>query len=118
MTDLDLALITGRFTIAAVVVTFGGNYVLGQARDRRADKQSRDSAIADVLTTAVELMLAVNAIRAAYQHRTNARARLMIAAALMRDLPDLDSWRDLTDRDVMRDVPAHRNWPGPRSGHR
>jgi hypothetical protein len=28
----------------------------------------------------VELVLAVNTIRAAYQHRTNTRARLMIAA--------------------------------------
>ena len=102
VTDLDLSLITGGFTIAAVAVTFGGNYLRDKARDRRADKQSRDAAIADLLTASVELVLAVNAIRAAYQHRTNARARLMIAAALMRDLPNLDTWKDLTDRDVMR----------------
>lgn len=98
----DLSLITGGFTIAAVVVTFGGNYVLGKARDRQAEKQARDSAIADLLTTSVELVLAVNAIRAAYQHRTSTRARLLIAATLLRDLPNLDSWGDLIDREVMR----------------
>ena len=47
-------------------------------------------------------MLAVNAARAAYQHRTGTRTRLMIAAALLLDLPNLGSWRDLTDRDVLR----------------
>ena len=100
--DPGLALITGGFTITAVAVTFGGNYLRDKARDRRADKQSRDSAIADLLTASVEMVLAVNTARAAYQHRSNTRARLMIAAALLQDLPNLDSWRDLTDRDVIR----------------
>jgi hypothetical protein len=102
VSDLDVALITGGFTVAAVMVTFGGNYLLDQARDRRAARQARASAIADLLTTSVELVLAVNAIRAAYQYRTSNRARLMIGAALLRDLPNLDSWKDLTDRDVQR----------------
>ena len=73
-----------------------------RARDRRAEKLARDSAIADLLTTSVELVLAINAIRAAYQHRTNARSRLLTAAALLQDLPNLDAWRDLTDWDVIR----------------
>jgi hypothetical protein len=38
------------------MVTFGGNYLLERARDRRAARQSRDSAIADLLTTSVELV--------------------------------------------------------------
>ena len=100
--DPGLALITGGFTITAVVVTFGGNYLRDRARERMADKQSRDSAIADLLTASAELVLAVNAARAAYQHRTGTRTRLMIAAALLLDLPNLGSWRDLTDRDVLR----------------
>jgi hypothetical protein len=104
VTDLSLALITGGFTIAAVAVTFGGNYLLDRARDRRADRKSRDSALADLLTTSVELVLAVNVIRAAYQYRTNNRARLMIAAAVLQDVPNLDSWKDLTDRDVQRTI--------------
>jgi hypothetical protein len=82
--------------VSPLVVTFGGNYVRGKARDRRAEKQARDSAIADLLTTSVELALGVNAVRAAHQHRTSARARLMVAAALLRDLPNLESWKDLT----------------------
>src|SRR5580698_980225 len=62
VTDLGLALITGGFTIGGVVVTFGGSYLRDKARDRRADRQARDSALADLLTTSVELVLAVNAI--------------------------------------------------------
>ena len=102
VSELALALITSGSTIAAVIVTFGGNYLRDKVRHRRADRQARDSALADLLTTSVELVLAVNAIRAAYQYRTSNRARLMIGAALLRDLPNLDSWKDLTDRDVQR----------------
>jgi len=70
VTDLELSLITDGFTIAGVLVTFGGSYMLDRARDRRAAGQSRDSAIADLITTSVELVLAVNTIRAAYQHKS------------------------------------------------
>jgi hypothetical protein len=102
VTDLDLSLITGGFTIAAVAVTFGGNALLDILHDHRARKRARDAAIADLLTASVELVLAVNAVRAAYQHRTGGRARVLIAAALLQDLPDLDTWKSLTDRTVTR----------------
>ena len=81
VTDLDVALITGGFTVAAVVVTFGGNALLDMARARRAGRESRDAAIAEVLAASMDLVLAVSAIRAAHQHRTNSRARMLIAAA-------------------------------------
>jgi hypothetical protein len=102
VTDLDVALITGGFTITAVIVTFGGNALLDMVRARRAARESRGAAIAEVLTASIDLVLAVNAIRAAYQHRTNSRARMLIAAALLRDLPDLNSWKALTERYITR----------------
>lgn len=102
MTDLDVALITGGFTVAAVVVTFGGNALLDTVRARRAARESRDAAIAEVLAASMDLVLAVSAIRSAHQHRTNGRAGMLIAAALLRDLPDLNSWKALTDRPVQR----------------
>lgn len=102
VTDLDVALITGGFTVAAVVVTFGGNALLDTVRARRAARESRDAAIAEVLAASMDLVLAVSAIRAAHQHRTNSRARMLAAAALLRDLPDLNSWKALTDRHVHR----------------
>jgi len=102
VTDLGVALITGGFTIGAVVVTFGGNALLERARARRAARESRNAAIAEVLAASIDLVLAVAAIRAAHEHRTNRRMRLFIAAALLRDLPDLDSWKALTDRSVQR----------------
>ncbi len=102
VSDLGVALITGGFTIGAVVVTFGGNALLERARARRASGESRDAAIAEVLAASIDLVLAVAAIRAAHEHRTNRRMRLFIAAALLRDLPDLDSWKAFTDRSVQR----------------
>ena len=74
VTDLDVALITGGFTVAAVVVTFGGNALLDMARSRRAARESRDAAIAEVLAASMDLALAVSAIRAAHQHRTRGMA--------------------------------------------
>ena len=55
VTDLDVALITGGFTIGAVGVTFGGNALLELARARRAARQSRDAAIAEVLAASIDL---------------------------------------------------------------
>jgi hypothetical protein len=75
--------------------------------DLDLSKQARDSVIADLLTTSVELAPGVNAVRTAHQHRTSARARLMVAAGLLRDLPNLESWKDLTDRDVRRTSGAY-----------
>ena len=73
-----------------------------RARARRVAGESRDAAIAEVLAASIDLVLAVAAIRAAHEHRTNRRTRLFIAAALLRDLPDLDSWKAFTDRSVQR----------------
>jgi hypothetical protein len=91
VTDLDLALITGGFTVTAVIVTFGGNYLLDRARDRRASRQARDAAIADLLTTSVELLLAVNGVRGAYRTSTFGWSWLLFVLSLVRDLPDIDS---------------------------
>jgi hypothetical protein len=102
VSDLDVALITGGFTIGAVIVTFGGNALGAMWRARHAAREARDAAIAEVLAASVDLVLAVNAVRVAHQYRTNNRARLLIAAALLRDLPDLDSVKALTDRHVLR----------------
>ena len=49
VSDLGLTLITGGFTIGAVIVTFAGTALLDRARARRAAKESRDAAIAEVL---------------------------------------------------------------------
>ena len=54
-----MALITGGFTIGAVVVTFPGNALLERARARRAARESRAAAIAEVLAASIDLVLAV-----------------------------------------------------------
>ena len=102
VSDLDIALITGGFTIGAVIVTFGGNAVAGWLKDRRATRDARDQAIAEVLAAAMDLVLAVASLRVAYQHRTALRERMLIAAAVLPDLSAVSSWRALTDISVVR----------------
>jgi len=104
--NLDVALITGGFTIGAVVVTFGGSAFLDSLKTRRAARQARDQAIAELLAASLDLVLAVQTIRVAHQHRTSNRVRLMAAAALLSDLPELKSWKEITDWHVMRSVLA------------
>jgi hypothetical protein len=97
VSELDIALITGGFTIAAVVVTFGGSAVADSLKARRAAKDARDQAIAEVLAASMDLVLAVASLRVAYQHRTTGRERLLIGAAVLRDVPFVSSWRGLSD---------------------
>jgi hypothetical protein len=92
----------GGFTLGAVALTFGGNILTDWRRNSRASKAARDAAIAEVLAAAIDLMQAVNVIRSNWKHQTNWRARLLIVAALMRDIPDVHSWKDLADRALMR----------------
>jgi hypothetical protein len=67
VSGLELALITGGFTLGAVAVTFAGNWALEWARERRAGRRERQRALAELLTAAVDLMSGTHAIRAAYE---------------------------------------------------
>jgi hypothetical protein len=85
-----------------VALTFAGNAVTGHQRDRRAARDARDAAIAELLAASIDLVQAVNVIRSRWKHQTAWRARMLIAAALMRDIPDVSSWKDVTDRSLLR----------------
>ena len=54
MSDVSIALITGGFTIGAVVVTFGGSAIADRLKARRAAKDARDQAIAEVLAASMD----------------------------------------------------------------
>ncbi len=85
-----------------MALTFAGRTVNGLLRNRRAARNARDAAIAELLAAAIDLVQAVNVIRSSWKHQTNWRARLLITAALVRDIPDLHSWKDLANRATMR----------------
>jgi hypothetical protein len=67
---LDLALITGSFTLGAVVVTFSGNLWLETVRERRTRRRERKRAVTELLTATVELMYGVEVLRAAYDRQS------------------------------------------------
>ena len=65
----------GGFTLGAVALTFAGRTVNGLLRNRRAARNARDAAIAELLAAAIDLVQAVNVIRSSWKHQTNWRAR-------------------------------------------
>jgi hypothetical protein len=82
VTDLSVALITGGFTLGAVALTFAGSTVNDLLRNRRAARNARDAAIAELLAAAIDLVQAVNVIRSSWKHQTNWRARLPVRRVL------------------------------------
>jgi len=54
VTGLELSLITGGFIIAAVLVAFGGSYLLEQARSRRDARQLTTARPSPVSGTALD----------------------------------------------------------------
>jgi Bacterial regulatory proteins, luxR family len=79
---VSIALITGGFTLGAVALTLAGNAVTGHQRDRRAARNARDAAIAELLAASIDLVQAVNVVRGNRKHQTDGRARMLIAAEL------------------------------------
>lgn len=82
MTNTDATLIGGGLALSGVVITLAGNTYRDRLKERRAGRQARDQAIAELLAAVVELVTGVQAIRAAYEGRTTARARIRIAAGM------------------------------------
>lgn len=55
--------------LAGVIVAFAGNTWRDRIKDRKAERQARDQAIAELLTSIVDLLSGIQAIRTAYHER-------------------------------------------------
>ena len=110
LTSLELALIPAGAALAGVTLGIFGNGYLDGLRERRAAKQQRDQAIAELLTATVDLITGIQAIRAAYlkqtpwRHYVRASAAILAAAGTV-----LGSEGELTP-EILRDW--HRMGPG------
>jgi hypothetical protein len=60
-------------TLGAVVLTFGGSYYLQKWQARKDDLARRDQAIAEVLTSAADLVIGIQAFRSAQSKRFSLR---------------------------------------------
>jgi hypothetical protein len=65
--NLDIALITAGAALDGVVIGQFGTNVIERLRERRAARNARDQAIAELLTAVVDLVTSVQTVRAAYQ---------------------------------------------------
>jgi hypothetical protein len=95
---LELALIPAGAALAGVALGTTGNAYVDRLRDRRAATRQRDQAIAELLTSAVDLIGSVQTIRGAYQEhaawRHYARLGGVIIAAVGLVTPEADEgWR-------------------------
>jgi hypothetical protein len=70
LTTAELALIPAATALAGVAIGVGGNAYLGKLGERRAARRRSDQAITDVLTSAVDLISGVQAMRSAYRQRS------------------------------------------------
>jgi hypothetical protein len=102
VSNLGIALIAGGFTVVAVIVTFAGNAVLARQRSRHAASAARDAAIAELLAASTDLLLAVNVIRAGWQHRTAWRTRLLLGAGILPHLYPVKTWKDFTQPGIQQ----------------
>jgi hypothetical protein len=79
---MEQAVVTGAFTLGAVVLTFLGTAWSQALGGRRADRAARTKAIAEMLTSVADLMQGVRVIRGAYQYQTRWRHYVRVAAAV------------------------------------
>ncbi len=81
--NLDIALITAGAALAGVVIGQFGTYVIERLRERRAARNARDQAIAELLTAVVDLVTSVQTVRAAYQGQGRWREYTRRAAVIL-----------------------------------
>lgn len=83
VTGLELALIPAGAAIAAASLTTLGQGWLDRLKDRRAARDLRDQAIAELLASAADMIQGVQAIRAAYEGQSGWRDIIRKSAAVM-----------------------------------
>lgn len=83
--------------LLGVIVGFIGTAYL-QGRQVKRDTRTRlETALAELLAAAQDLMIGVRMIRQAHERRTRSRFYLRLAALFLRDYPAPGSWGDLAD---------------------
>lgn len=110
LTGLELALIPAGTALVGVALGIAGNGYLDRQRERRAAKQQRDQAIAELLTATVDLISGVQAIRAAYLKQAKWRHYIRVSAVILAAIGTvLGSDGELTT-EILRDW--HKMAPG------
>lgn len=83
LTTAELALIPAATALAGVALGTGGTAWLDRLRERRAARDQRDRAIAELLTAAVDLISGAQVIRAAYEKQGGWRYYARASAAVL-----------------------------------
>lgn len=110
LTGLEFALIPAAAALAGVALGIVGNEYLDRQRDRRAAKQQRDQAIAELLTATVDLLSGTQALRAAYMKQGRWRHYIRLSAVIMIAMGAVIGPGGELSTEILRDW--HRMAPG------
>ena len=110
LTSLELALIPAGAALVGVALGIIGNAYLERQRDRRAARHERDQAIAELLTATIDLVAAVQAVRAAYQQQTTWRHYIRISATILAAVGSVMTSGEKLSSEMLQDW--HRLSPG------
>jgi hypothetical protein len=83
VTPFELALISSITALAGVTLGIAGSAYLDRLREWREARRGRDQAIAELLTATVDLIVGIQAVRAAYQQQTRWRHYIRVAALVL-----------------------------------
>jgi hypothetical protein len=86
----------GAALLGVIFGFIGSAYLQGrQVKENTRDRL--ETALAELLAAAQDLMIGVRAIRQAHERPTRPRFYLRLAAMMLRDYPVPDTWRELTE---------------------
>ena len=110
LTPLELALIPAGAALVGVALGIIGNASLERQRDRHTARHERDQAIAELLTATIDLVAAVQAVRAAYQQQTTWRHYIRISATILAAVGTVMTSGEKLSSEMLKDW--HRLSPG------
>lgn len=88
LTPLESALIPSITGLAGVVIGLGGNALLASRQEKREEKKERARAVAEVLTTTMDLVQGAEALHNNYIPQAVGRNALRVAAAAFAGLSE------------------------------
>lgn len=83
LTTAELALIPAGTALAGVALGIAGNGYLDRRKERRAARDQRDQAIAELLTATVDVITGIQALRAAHLKQGGWRHYIRVSAILV-----------------------------------
>jgi hypothetical protein len=86
------------------IVTYLGSALQQRRQDKRDSRIRTEGAVAELLSSALDILIGVRTIREAYARRTRPRFYLRVAGVLWSAVPELTNWRVLVETETLRSL--------------